>query len=209
MSLCIFQNSRRYILTMLSEKLTAAEKLRDEHTAHNEEISAQEQQKIKNLENAIAAADEQVKRLEYWSDVRDMARSGTTSFATDAEVWGYAKWRGLDASGPEADDQSTAKEKGKSWKEVKKEVKGQLKPKDSVVDGHEHKGQARKEVKIEGHLAESSEEHYLTAAENEHEERNQAKKDVDVASHLMESSEENYTTAAENAPKDKGKQRAE
>ncbi|KAG9558639.1 hypothetical protein KCU79_g8788, partial [Aureobasidium melanogenum] len=166
MSLCVFQNSRRYILTMLSEKLTAAEKLRDEHTAHNEEISAQEQQKITNLETAIAAADEQVKRLEYWSDVRDMARAGTTSFATDAGVWGYAKWRGLDASGPEADDKSTAKEKGKSWKEVKKEVNGQLKPKDSVVDEQEVKEKPKKEVKIEGHLAESSEEYYTTAAED-------------------------------------------
>lgn len=209
MSLCIFQNSRRYILTMLSEKLTAAEKLRDEHTAHNEEISAQEQQKITNLENAIAAADEQVKRLEYWSDVRDMARSGTTSFATDAQVWGYAKWRGLDASGPEADDQSTAKQKGKSWKEVKKEVKSQLKPKDSVANELGEKSQTKKEVKIDGHLMESSDEHYITAAENGQEERNQAKNDADIASHLMESSEEHYTTAAENAPRDKGKQRAE
>ncbi|KAG9743029.1 hypothetical protein KCU73_g8515, partial [Aureobasidium melanogenum] len=166
MSLCVFQNSRRYILTMLSEKLTAAEKLQDEHTAHNEEISAQEQQKITNLETAIAAADEQVKRLEYWSDVRDMARAGTTSFATDARVWGYAKWRGLDASGPEADDKSTAKEKGKSWKEVKKEVNGQLKPKDNVVEEQEGKEKPKKEVKIEGHLAESSEEYYTTAAED-------------------------------------------
>jgi hypothetical protein len=72
----------------------------------------------------------------------------------------------LDASGPEADDQSTAKEKGKSWKQVKKEVKGQLKPKDSVVNGHEENGQPKKEVKIEGHLMESSEEYYTTAAED-------------------------------------------
>ncbi|KAH0137440.1 hypothetical protein KCU67_g15760, partial [Aureobasidium melanogenum] len=103
---------------------------------------------------------------EYWSDVRDMARAGTTSFATDARVWGYAKWRGLDASGPEADDKSTAKEKGKSWKEVKKEVNGQLKPKDSVVDEQEGKEKPKREVKIEGHLAESSEEYYTTAAED-------------------------------------------
>ncbi|KAI5258112.1 hypothetical protein E4T42_00769 [Aureobasidium subglaciale] len=162
MSLCIFQNSRRYILTMLSQKLTEAERLRDEHTAHDEEISAQEQQRITNLEAAVAAADEQVKRLEYWSDIRDMARSGTTSFATDADVWGYEKWRGLDSSGPEANDMSTAKEKGKSWKEVKKEVKSQLKPKDSVVNGNKENGEAKK-VRIEGHVEENGEEGVNTA----------------------------------------------
>jgi len=164
MALCIFQNSRRYILTMLSEKLAAAEKLRDEHTAHNEEISAQEQQKITNLETAVAAADEQVKCLEYWSDVRDMARSGITSFATDENKWGYSRWRGLDSSGPEADSQSTAKEKGKSWKQVKKEVDSQLKPKDSVVNGANGD---KKEPKIQQRVLESSEEaNYTTAAED-------------------------------------------
>jgi hypothetical protein len=164
MALCIFQNSRRYILTMLSEKLTAAEKSRDEHTAHDEEVSAQEQQKITNLEAAVGAADEQVKRLEYWSDVRDMARSGITSFATDEDKWGYSRWRGLDSSGPEADSQSTAKEKGKSWKQVKKEVDTQLKPKDSKIDAPNGD---KKELRVGERLVESSEEgNYTTAAED-------------------------------------------
>ncbi|THW99342.1 hypothetical protein D6D13_10183 [Aureobasidium pullulans] len=164
MALCIFQNSRRYILTMLSEKLTAAEKSRDEHTAHDEEVSAQEQQTITNLEAAVEAADEQVKRLEYWSDVRDMARSGITSFATDEDKWGYSRWRGLDSSGPEADSQSTAKEKGKTWKQVKKEVDTQLKPKDSKIDAPNGD---KKELRVGERLVESSEEgNYTTAAED-------------------------------------------
>jgi hypothetical protein len=49
---------------------------------------------------------------------------------------------------------------------VKKEVNGQLKLKDSVVNGHEEKGQAKKETRFEGHLMESSEEYHTTAAEN-------------------------------------------
>lgn len=178
MSLCVFQNSRRYILSMLSEKLAAAESARREAASHNEEISIHEEQKISNLESAIASADAQVKRLEYWSDVREMARSGRTAGATDDNHgWDSYAWRGLDNSGPEADSGSTAKEKGISWKQVKKEVKGQLKPRDSGVDGVGPMDEKKQQVRIQEKVVESSEEGV-------------------------------YTTAVEEGARDKGKQRA-
>jgi hypothetical protein len=176
MSLCIFQSSRRYILSMLSEKLTTAEHARHEHASHNEEISAQEQQKIVNLASAIKSADAQVKRLEYWSDVRDMARSGKTAGATDSSYnWNDNEWTGLDNSGPAADATSTAKEKGKSRRQVKKEVVSQLKPKDSAL-GVEGQDQGKKAVKIASDLTESSDEAvYITAAENGHVEKGEGR----------------------------------
>jgi hypothetical protein len=52
-----------------------------------------------NLETAIQHADEEVRRLEYWSDVRSMAINGETDGATAPDKGWGPEWEGLDRSG--------------------------------------------------------------------------------------------------------------
>ncbi|GAB7350026.1 hypothetical protein MBLNU459_g0700t1 [Dothideomycetes sp. NU459] len=134
MSLCIFQNSRRQLLTLLMSAFDAASRHREEHTKHGEDESADERRRIDNLLRAISAADEQVKKLEYWSDIRRMVREGNTAAATDdGNGWPSDKWRGLDNSGPGDNFETTAKEDGMSKEELKKEAQEQVKPE---ANGH-------------------------------------------------------------------------
>lgn len=50
---------------------------------------------------ALKHADEEVRRLEFWSDVKDMAEKGDTKGAIDeSQGWNKKEWTGLDDSGP-------------------------------------------------------------------------------------------------------------
>ncbi len=73
MSSFIFQNSRRQILAYLSRIFMETSQHRDEHIERGKPEDDVEKRRIDNLLNAVKAADEQVKRLEYWSDVKDVA----------------------------------------------------------------------------------------------------------------------------------------
>lgn len=75
MSSFIFQNSRRQILAYLLATFNAASIHRDEHVERDEPEDEVEKRKIDNLLNAVKAADREVKRLEYWSDVKDVAHT--------------------------------------------------------------------------------------------------------------------------------------
>ena len=67
-------------------------------------------------------ADQEVKRLEYWSDIRGIVREGHTQGAADgSKNWPTEEWQGLDASGPLANEQPEAKEKGKSKQEIRQD----------------------------------------------------------------------------------------
>ena len=81
MRLCIYQTSRRQLLAELTERLEDA---KDETKG--------------SLTRAIMSADEQVKRLEYWSDIRSMAEEGVGEVG--GKTWPSEKWRGIDNSGP-------------------------------------------------------------------------------------------------------------
>ena len=49
----------------------------------------------------MTGGDEEVKKLEFWSDVKEMAEQGETKGAIDeSQGWNSNKWRGLDVSGP-------------------------------------------------------------------------------------------------------------
>lgn len=121
MAQCIFQNSRRQLLSMLMEKCDAASRHRDSHKKRGEAEGPQEKRRIDNLMRAIKAADDQVKKLEYWSDQRRLVTEGKAGTAPDGDEGWSHDWQGLDNSGPGANDMSTAKEKGKSIEEVVRE----------------------------------------------------------------------------------------
>lgn len=105
MNMFIFQASRRILLGRLMKEFE--EVSREEREGKDEDKdeakddgSAKQKQRAKNLEAALKAADEEVKRLEYWSDVRHMAERGQTMGAVDGRKGWEENWEGLDASGP-------------------------------------------------------------------------------------------------------------
>lgn len=100
------------------EKCDAASRHRDSHEKRGEPENPQEKRKIDNLLRAISAADQQVKKLEYWSDQRKIVSEGEAGMAPDSDVGWDHEWEGIDNSGPKSNEVSKAKEKGKSVEEV-------------------------------------------------------------------------------------------
>ncbi|PQE13721.1 meiotically up-regulated 65 protein [Rutstroemia sp. NJR-2017a BVV2] len=89
----IFQASRRLLLSNLMKNF-------DEALDKEKDDGESMKQRAESLEAAVKAADEEVKRLEYWSDVKDMAESGTTKGAVDSGQGWRENWEGADNSGP-------------------------------------------------------------------------------------------------------------
>jgi hypothetical protein len=96
----IFQEARRLLLTHLSRKFDQATEHREQHTEEERDEEASEKRRIDNLQAAIKCADEEVRRLEYWSDQRHMALAGDTKGAVDESQGWDKSWSGLDDSGP-------------------------------------------------------------------------------------------------------------
>lgn len=117
MSLLVFQSSRRQLLSLLLRRFEAASAHREAHKDREQPESSPESRKIDNLLNALHAADEECRRLEYWSDIREIAKRGDSVGAVDENHgWGHG-WEGLDDSGPGETDEGGAerfKEDGKS-----------------------------------------------------------------------------------------------
>ncbi|KAK0728687.1 hypothetical protein B0T26DRAFT_810581 [Lasiosphaeria miniovina] len=100
MSVFVFQASRRVLLVKLTEvydKMAA-----EQNKAGKDQDKADATQKEKNLEAAIHHADEEVRRLEYWSDVKSMAEEGDSKGAADHQQGWDPSWQGVDNSGPSA-----------------------------------------------------------------------------------------------------------
>ncbi|KAK3378594.1 hypothetical protein B0H63DRAFT_480358 [Podospora didyma] len=96
MSLFVFQASRKVLLTKLTEvydKTLSKEKTKDTPGL---------ERRTENLAAAIKHADEEVRRLEYWSDVKTMAEEGGSKGAVDQTQGWDPGWQGLDKSGPSA-----------------------------------------------------------------------------------------------------------
>ncbi|TVY64305.1 Meiotically up-regulated protein [Lachnellula suecica] len=91
----IFQASRRLLLTHLLKIYNEAVEKQKE--TDGDDIS---KRRIDNLEAALKHADEEVQKLEFWSDVKDMAEKGHTKGAVDESQGWDSKWTGLDDSGP-------------------------------------------------------------------------------------------------------------
>ncbi|KAL2262416.1 hypothetical protein VTK26DRAFT_1410 [Humicola hyalothermophila] len=99
MSLFVFQASRRVLLTRLTEVYDDAVSQRTKR----EDGSRDLEQRVKNLAAAVQHADEEVRRLEYWSDIKGMAEEGDSKGAVDRKQgWKDDKWQGVDRSGPSA-----------------------------------------------------------------------------------------------------------
>ncbi|OJD31745.1 ferlin peroxisome membrane [Diplodia corticola] len=108
MSLLVYQSSRRYLLTVLFRRFEAASAHREAHQERDQRESSPETRKIDNLVRALNAADEECRKLEYWSDIRRIAQRGESLGAVDAsQGWGHG-WEGLDDTGPAEADESGA-----------------------------------------------------------------------------------------------------
>ncbi|KAI1483066.1 hypothetical protein F4774DRAFT_416656 [Daldinia eschscholtzii] len=94
MSLFVFQATRKLLLARLIQ-------LHDSQADNKQKgKSLATQQKAENLAAAIKHADEEVRRLEYWSDIKGMAESGESRGAVDCGKGWNEDWVGLDKSGP-------------------------------------------------------------------------------------------------------------
>lgn len=93
----MFQFSRRKLLAKLVKKIDLDPD--DEQTG---EPTPEARRRKDDLTRAAKAADEQIRSLEYWSDIRRTVREGESYGATDADQgWGEG-WEGVDESGPGA-----------------------------------------------------------------------------------------------------------
>lgn len=103
MSLFIFQSSRRQLLAALLSRYDEASKRSEnlqDHQHGEEDEEGQKEHAIAttqadNLMKAVRAADEQVKKLEYWSDIKDMAERGEILQESEGGKWDIDKWQGL------------------------------------------------------------------------------------------------------------------
>lgn len=75
MGLLVFQSSRRHLLTLIMEEVQSAQQHRKQHADSNKPEGAAESVRIDNLLRAESAAEKEVKKLEYWSDGREVAES--------------------------------------------------------------------------------------------------------------------------------------
>ena len=112
MSIFVFQASRRVLLTRLTEvydrtverqkKLQKKKKGDGRPSTDGDKDSeeAKTKKRAENLAKAIKHADEEVRRLEYWSDVKGMAEGGDSKGAVDYSQGWDTSWQGVDKSGP-------------------------------------------------------------------------------------------------------------
>ena len=111
MSTFVFQASRRLLLTRLMnihddavKKLKQQQQQQPPPPDDKQKVPAAAEgdlkRKVDNLAAAVKHADEEVRRLEYWSDVKGMAENGEAPHAVaDNSEWQQG-WQGVDQSGP-------------------------------------------------------------------------------------------------------------
>lgn len=98
MSLFVFQTSRRVLLTRMTEVYDETEARRKK----GGDVGPELERRVENLGEAVKHADEEVRRLEYWSDVKGVADEGGSKGAVDQKEGWDPSWQGLDKSGPSA-----------------------------------------------------------------------------------------------------------
>jgi hypothetical protein len=74
MTLLVFQSSRRLLLQSLLRSCGDAEEHRKNHKDQNTPEGEAESRRIDNLLRALKVAEEEVNKLEYWSDLRKMEK---------------------------------------------------------------------------------------------------------------------------------------
>lgn len=94
MAIFVFQASRRALLSKLNGVFEQAQKeLKENNTERL-------QRRCDNLKEAIRHADEECRRLEYWSDIKKLVKEGESKTATDKCKGWNDGWQGVDNSGP-------------------------------------------------------------------------------------------------------------
>lgn len=95
MSMFMFQHSRRHLLTRLlniydkrlsHEKEHAADKGKENATAYDQENNDLEHRRTGYLKHVLEVADQELKRMEYWSDLVDIAKEGNGLGTAEAIV---------------------------------------------------------------------------------------------------------------------------
>lgn len=123
MSYFIYQTSRRQLLAHLQHFFNDATSSRDDNAEEGGLDEEAEKRRVDNLHKAVYAADEQVRGLEYWSDVKGMAEAGESKGAADDDQgWDY-NWQGLDASGPTVGAKHATLHESPST-DIEEEIKG-------------------------------------------------------------------------------------
>jgi hypothetical protein len=107
MSYFFYDSSCRRLLAILTDSIKAAKTHREEHAQRNEPEDDNESRKIESLLQAAKSVDEECKKLQYWSDVRDLAKTGRTVIAEDELPGLDHELKGLDTSGPPDDNTSS------------------------------------------------------------------------------------------------------
>ncbi|KAI1421546.1 hypothetical protein F5Y12DRAFT_699573 [Xylaria sp. FL1777] len=97
MSMFVFQTSRKTLLARLTQ-------LYDDVTSRAKKGKSTRTAKAENLAEAIKHADEEVRKLEYWSDIKGMAEDGEAVRAVDQQCGWDSGWQGLDKSGAKGID---------------------------------------------------------------------------------------------------------
>lgn len=92
MSVFVFQASRKRLLARLTH-------LYDDVSSTTCKGKSSTTSKADNLAEALKHADEEVRRLEYWSDIKGMAENGEAVRAVDHDKGWDSGWQGLDKSG--------------------------------------------------------------------------------------------------------------
>ncbi|KFY23592.1 hypothetical protein V493_05774 [Pseudogymnoascus sp. VKM F-4281 (FW-2241)] len=103
MGMFIFQASRRTLLmhltTALDEILKEQKEAEEKGEAGNAEDDKRKE-RLNHLLKAVEVADDEVKRLEYWSDIKGVTEEGLAKGAVDEEQGWDPAWTGLDTSAP-------------------------------------------------------------------------------------------------------------
>lgn len=94
MSLFVFQASRRLLLSHLMALYD------DTNEALERKDASHLRERKDALKAALTHADEEVRKLAYWSDVKKMAESGESRGAIDVDKGWCDEWQGVDKSGP-------------------------------------------------------------------------------------------------------------
>lgn len=104
-----YEASCRRILAILGEEIEDARAHREKHEREDRPENESESRRITSLLKAAKAVDEQCRKLEYYSDVRELAKDGDAPKASDLKVSTPTKTREATA---EKDVKAADKEKG-------------------------------------------------------------------------------------------------
>lgn len=96
MRIFVFQASRRLLLSHLMHIYDSATEELEKKSENDEGLESRREA----LRKAIKHADEEVRKLAYWSDVKQMAEDGETGVMEERKGWDDEEWEGLDQSGP-------------------------------------------------------------------------------------------------------------